>query len=65
MKRVPFSIIEAAKQCDTEAVEFVRRHFAGYIVNSSLKHYDDTCVSYASQYRAPRHGYGGRHGNFL
>jgi len=41
MKRVPFPIIEAAKQCDAEAVEFIRRHFAGYIVNSSLKHYSD------------------------
>lgn len=41
MKRVPFAIIEAAKQCDAEAVEFVRRHFAGYIVNSSLRYYSD------------------------
>ena len=41
MKRVPFPIIEAAKQCDTEAVDFIRRHFAGYIVSSSLKHYSD------------------------
>lgn len=41
MKRVPFLIIKAAKQCDTEAVEFIRRHFAGYIVSSSLRHYSD------------------------
>ena len=41
MKRVPFPIIEAAKQCDTEAVNFIRRHFAGYIVSRSLRHYGD------------------------
>lgn len=41
MKRVPFPIIEAAKQCDTEAVDFIRRHFAGYIVSRSLRRYSD------------------------
>ncbi len=41
MRRVPFSIIEAAKRCDAEAVEFIRRHFEGYIVTRSLKKYSD------------------------
>lgn len=41
MKRVPFSIIEAAKKCDAEAVEYIRHHFEGYIIARSLKRYSD------------------------
>lgn len=41
MKRVPFSIIEAAKNCDTEAVDFIRRHFEGYIASRCLCSYTD------------------------
>ena len=41
MKRVPFLIIEAAKQCDDEAVNFIRHHFEGYIVSSCLRKYRD------------------------
>lgn len=37
MKRVPFPIIEAAKKHDIEAVNFIRRHFEGYIVYRSLR----------------------------
>ena len=41
MKRVPFSVIEAAKKGDAEAVEFICHHFEGYIITRSLKHYSD------------------------
>lgn len=41
MKRVPFSVIEAAKKCDTEAVDFIRRHFEGYIVSQCSCNYTD------------------------
>lgn len=41
MKRVPFSIIRAAKECDIEAVDFIRRHFEGYIANRCLMTYAD------------------------
>ena len=33
MKRVPFSIIAAAKRSDAEAVNFIRCHFDGYIAD--------------------------------
>ncbi len=36
MKRVPFAIIQAAKEFDTEAIEFVFRHFEGFIVSQCL-----------------------------
>ena len=36
MKRVPFAIIQAAKKFDTEAVEFVFRHFEGFIASQCL-----------------------------
>ena len=41
MKRVPFSIIAAAKQSDVEAVDFISRHFEGYIANRCLNSYQD------------------------
>jgi hypothetical protein len=41
MKWVPFNIIAAAKECDTEAIEFICRHFEGYIVYRSLRKYSD------------------------
>lgn len=41
MKMVPFSIIVAAKQSDMEAVDFIRRHFEGYIASRCLKYYSD------------------------
>lgn len=41
MRRVPFSIIEAAKKCDAEAVDFIRRHFEGYIASHCLMYYTD------------------------
>lgn len=41
MKRVPFSIIKAAKKFDAEAVEFVCRHFDGYIASQCLSKYTD------------------------
>lgn len=36
MKRVPFAIIQAAKKFDAEAVEFVFRHFEGFIASQCL-----------------------------
>ena len=36
MKYVPFAIIQAARHYDPEATDFVRRHFAGYIVYKAL-----------------------------
>lgn len=36
MKRVPFLIIEAAKQCDDEAVNFIRHHFEEQSAGLSL-----------------------------
>jgi len=41
MKQVPFPIIKAAKEFDTEAVEFVFRHFEGYIASQCLVNYAD------------------------
>ena len=41
MNRVPFLIIQEAKKYDTEAVEFVFRHFEGYIAKRSLSIYKD------------------------
>lgn len=41
MKRVPFAIIQAAKEFDPEAVEFVLRHFEGFIASQSLMDYID------------------------
>ena len=41
MKTVAFSIIEAAKKYDYEAVEFIRRHFESYIASRCLIPYVD------------------------
>lgn len=41
MKRVPFSIIMAAKGHDAEAVNFIRYHFEGYITSRCLCHRTD------------------------
>ena len=41
MERVPFQIIKAAKEYDSEAVEFVFRHFAGYIESKCTVTYTD------------------------
>lgn len=43
MKRVPFSIIQASKEFDPEAVEFILRHFEGYIARQSSTNYIDKC----------------------
>ena len=47
MNRVPFPIIQEAKKYDIEAIEFVFRHFEGYIANRSLSihrdEYGNTC----------------------
>lgn len=40
MRRVPFAIIQAAKNDDAEAVEFIFRHFEGYIAKKSLSTYN-------------------------
>ena len=41
MRIIPFSIIEAAKKSDREAVEFILRHFEGYIISRCLTTYVD------------------------
>ncbi len=41
MKRVPFSVIQAAKEFDAEAIEFVFRHFEGFIASQCLINYTD------------------------
>ena len=41
MKLVPFAVIQEAKKFDTEAVEFVFRHFAGFIASKCQRHYTD------------------------
>lgn len=41
MKRVPFPVIQAAKEFDTEAVEFVFRHFEGFIASQCLIYFTD------------------------
>ena len=41
MKRIPFSIIKAAKEFDAEAVKIILQHFEGYIVNQCVCHYTD------------------------
>lgn len=47
MKQVPFEIIKAAKEYDSEAVEFILRHFAGYIasrcINTCMDEQGNTC----------------------
>ncbi len=35
MKRVPFPVIQVAKEFDPEAIEFVFRHFEGFIASLS------------------------------
>ena len=37
MKTVPFSVIKAAKENDTEAAESIRRHFESYIISRCLR----------------------------
>lgn len=41
MKRIPFHIIKAAKEFDTEAVEIIFRHFEGYIASQCICYYTD------------------------
>lgn len=41
MKRVPIEIIEAARNCDTEAVNYIVRHFEGFIASQCLCTYED------------------------
>lgn len=41
MKRVPFSIIQAAKKFEPEAVTFVLRHFESFIAIQSSSEYTD------------------------
>lgn len=47
MKQVPLPVIMAAKDNDPEAVDFVIRHFEGYMLSKSVSTYTDE--------------YGGRH----
>lgn len=40
MKKVPLSIIQAAQSGDTEALNYIFKHFEGYIVSHSLARYE-------------------------
>lgn len=40
MKKVPLSIIQAAQGGDTEALNYIFKHFEGYIVSHSLARYE-------------------------
>lgn len=41
MRRVPSSIILAAQNYDPEAIDFVFRHFEGYIISKCVNTYTD------------------------
>lgn len=41
MREVPFAIIKAVQNCDSEAVSFIDRHFEGFIASQSLIRYED------------------------
>ena len=41
MKTVPFAIIQAAKEYDPEAVNYIRKHFEGYIASQCLTTVED------------------------
>lgn len=40
MKRIPFSVIKAAKENGSEAVEYIKHHFEGYIASRCLQSYE-------------------------
>lgn len=51
MKKVPLSVIQAAQGGDTEALNYIFKHFEGYIASHSLVRYEDPngqAHSYAS-----------------
>lgn len=58
MKTVPFAIIQAAKECDPEAVDYIKKHFEGYIASQCLTTVEDelgrirTCVDEDLRYQA-------------
>ena len=41
MKEIPYSVICAAQNGDTDAIALIRRHFEGYIASKCLVTYDD------------------------
>lgn len=41
MKRVPFPMIQAAQDGDTEALNYIFKHFEGYIASRSLVYSED------------------------
>ena len=41
MKEIPYSVIRAAQNGDTDAIALIRRHFEGYIASKCLVTYDD------------------------
>ena len=56
MKLVPFAVIQEVKKFDTEAVEFVFRHFAGFIASKCQRHYTDEygCLTIRNPMRPTR-----------
>lgn len=41
MREVPFAIIKAAQDCDSEAVAYILKHFEGYIASRSIVSFED------------------------
>ena len=41
MKYLPYTVIEAAKKNDSEAIEIILRHFEGYIASKCKESYED------------------------
>ncbi len=41
MKHIPFSMIQAAQRGDTEALNYIIKHFEGYIASRCLVHSED------------------------
>jgi len=58
VKTVPFAIIQAAKEYDPEAVNYIRKHFGGYIASQCLTTIEDalgrvrSCVDEDLRYQA-------------
>lgn len=41
MNKIPFQIINSAKNGDIESAQFILNHFEGYIASKCLCHYQD------------------------
>jgi hypothetical protein len=41
MKEIPYAIIRAAKECNSDAINYIKHHFEGYIASRCLVTYED------------------------